>query len=205
MRSGLLAGLFVLPLSWLGCVQILDADQDYVLGHPFGGSGGTGGTADGGAGGTGGAGGIGGGGAGAGGMMCGEAVPPVGGACPAECNGGCDEDICVIDCSQTICSNTIDCPDDFACEVRCGSMDCRDATITCPPAHACEVLCTEGMACRDATLTCTDGPCSVSCAAGGCAGMGVTCGTNACTVDLCDSGNNPTLTCGDSCSCMDCG
>jgi hypothetical protein len=181
----------------MSCVQILSADDDYVLGNiAMGGVGGTvaeggsGGTADGGSG-------------GAGGAMCGQAATPPGGTCPAECNGGCDNDVCLIDCTQTDCRTVpVVCPADFACDVQCGPMNCRNAMITCPAAHACNVSCSGNQACRDATLTCSDGPCSVACA-GGC-GMDVVCGSNACTVDPCDALNNPTLECGESCSCEGC-
>lgn len=188
-RSALRLGLPWLPLLWVGCVQILGADKDYVLGDiGTGGAAGDGGTA--GAGGDGGA-------------TCGSAPTPPGGACPSECNGGCDGDVCVIDCAAGSCAATITCPPGFACEVRCTSMQaCRDATIQCPDTYACQVVCDGVMGCRDSTLACADGPCDVDCGSG-CTGMEVSCGPNACTAS-CSAAAMPTLDCAASCMCEGC-
>src|SRR5688572_17144348 len=50
-----------------------------------------------------------------------DAVPD-GGACPAECNGGCVDDVCTIDCSIDGCAaQMVACPAEFACAVLCES------------------------------------------------------------------------------------
>lgn len=187
----------------MSCVQILGADKDYVLGDI-----GTGGMAGGGAtagdGGVAGQGGMAEGGmAAGGGATCGEAPAPPGGNCPNVCNGGCDGDVCVIDCGAQDCGVGITCPPNFACEVRCtAALSCRDANIQCPEIHACNVVCDGSLACRDATLTCGDDPCDLTCGSG-CSGMAVACGADACTA-TCGGSEVPTLDCAASCMCEGC-
>jgi len=140
---------------------------------------------------------------------CGLGVTPVGGSCPAECTGGCNNDVCVIDCNaQNGCkSDTITCPAGFDCEVQCGGQQgCDGAAITCPADHECNVACSAQQACRDATVACsTNGPCHLSCSNDNqvCNNTTFTCGDNLCEA-TCAGNSTPAVGCGTSCSCTSC-
>jgi hypothetical protein len=140
---------------------------------------------------------------------CGVAAPPVGGACPGVCNGGCPNDVCIIDCSLAACDGvTVTCPAGFACEVQCSaSQSCRQSTINCPDDHACDIDCSGAQGCRQAAINCSaDGPCAIACGAANqaCLSADVTCGNNACTATCADPNDPPTLTCGSACLCTSC-
>lgn len=140
---------------------------------------------------------------------CSVSVPPLGGMCPAVCDGGCANGVCTIACNVTQeCRNTtITCPPGFACDVQCsGQQGCQNATIACPANHACSVDCSAQQGCRDATITCATGACDITCSSATqtCTGTNVVCGSNACSASCAVMGTQPTLTCGMACSCVPC-
>ena len=123
--------------------------------------------------------------------------------CPSVCNGGCDlkAKTCRVTCpGGSECGGTIHCPDEFDCNINCGSgnacgeVDCSNAakcTIMCIGTNACErvdcngpgdptcnVVCNGNQACGD--IQCDGAACQLNCV-----------GTNAC-------GN---IDCADSCNC----
>jgi hypothetical protein len=129
-------------------------------------------------------------------------------ACPADCTGGCNENVCVIDCSGNgaPCDGAdIVCPPEYDCQIICLGVDaCDSGTITCPPGFGCSVICGGGNdACGDQTITCGAGPCSVECEADACSGAVIDCGAGACTA-TCGGQPAPTVQCGLSCECTEC-
>jgi len=106
--------------------------------------------------------------------------PPGGGTCPPACTD-CDfgTNTCIIECNSSNCDNvTIDCPADWACDVRCvGTSACRPVTINCPQSYACTILCDGTVPCEDAVFNCGDAICNVTCdATSPCAGATLNCG-----------------------------
>jgi hypothetical protein len=138
---------------------------------------------------------------------CPNPVAP-GGACPQACTGGCDGNVCTIDCTGAgaPCDGAdIVCPPEFDCVVLCNGVDaCDSGTITCPPDYGCTVTCGGGNdACGDQVITCGDGACSVSCEADSCQGATVECGLGPCTA-TCGGPPQPAVNCGSSCACTGC-
>lgn len=130
-----------------------------------------------------------------------------GGGCPAECTGGCQGNICTIDCSGNGApcdGSNIVCPTNFDCVVVCNGIDaCDSGTIACPPDHSCTVICGGGNdACGDQVITCGAGSCRVDCAADACQGANVMCGGGPCSA-ACGM-PAPTVTCGAACACAGC-
>jgi hypothetical protein len=138
--------------------------------------------------------------------VCGSSVAPVGGMCPAECNGGCSATTCTIDCGASSCNgDDVVCPAGWDCEVLCDSgSSCRNATITCGH-EVCTITCNGGQACRDARIVCGNGTCAASCGSGVnvCEGLDLDCGPNDSEV-VCSNTNDPVAAnpfAGSSCNC----
>jgi hypothetical protein len=133
---------------------------------------------------------------------CGEpTVAPQGGACPmATCNGGCNGDTCIIDCTTaSSCEDqTINCPAGWDCQVNCqDGNSCKNATLNCPPGRACDLDCNnQSHSCQNIVVNCdADGPCSMICQQNNgdhCDGAEITCGGNSCTVN-CIAGDKPAI------------
>ena len=136
---------------------------------------------------------------------CGFDPSPPGGECPAVCNGGCADGVCVIECTLNDClGETISCPDGYACEVVCTEYGaCTSATIDCPDTYSCTVTCLEDWSCNNTTINCSDdGVCDLECGAMGCVGTQLNCGYDACSATcggICLA--EPTVACGSSCEC----
>ncbi|HWB75659.1 MAG TPA: hypothetical protein VG755_11910 [Nannocystaceae bacterium] len=98
-----------------------------------------------------------------------DADPPAEGMCPAECNGGCVDGACRIECATmpmmaTCEGDAIVCPEGWPCVIDCrGNSACRDATIVCPSDHACALECAGDHACEKAHVECGAATCAVSC------------------------------------------
>lgn len=113
-------------------------------------------------------------------------APPT--ACPAACTGGCNQDLCTIECSAF--------------------RDCMLEVIACPSGWRCVVDCSGELACSvPGQIACADGECEVRCSgAGACGGAAITCGAGPCRV-LCDPLSAafvpPVITCGESCTCSE--
>jgi hypothetical protein len=165
----------------LACTSVLGIDQDYRL--ALGGAGGSGGVLD----------------------NCPAPTDPPGGACPAECSGGCAGAICTIDCDGGGCPDAMSaCPAGFDCVAQCNSNgECNGLTLTCPAAASCTLVCNGNNGCMGATLVCADGPCEMVC--GGnpstCDGAVLQCGSGRCT---CSGNKAVDVQCGASCGCYAC-
>ena len=136
-----------------------------------------------------------------------DRVPP-GGACPAECTGGCADGVCTITCGPAGCNDgTITCPADFACNIVCTGVDaCDTTTIHCPAQYACTVACDQYDACGDVMLVCGAGACAMSCLGDGgeaCGGSMIQCGTGSCAA-TCAGSDLPAVDCASSCGCSPC-
>jgi hypothetical protein len=143
---------------------------------------------------------------GSGGFVCGEDPAPVGGDCPAVCNGGCVGTTCMIECTASNECNRdqIQCPEAFDCNVLCnGTNACKDALFTCSSQHACEVTCEDG--CSGAEVQCGEGVCRLTCSETGavCTNVDLLCGPDECQA-TCEGGSEPTVECGASCDCRPC-
>ena len=201
--------LIAAGVAFLGCASIIGVDGEYrevsdaatsVGGHagatPSGASGG----------GQGGSDGV----AGAGGDTCHDAPPAPGGVCPNICSGGCEDDLCVIDCgtSQDCEMLTINCPSNFRCELRCkGISACSQAALHCPDGYACNVTCDVSRACEGLVINCgSAAPCHIECSQSHqvCYQAIVNCGDKACTASCKDDENFPELICNNSCFCDAC-
>jgi hypothetical protein len=140
---------------------------------------------------------------------------PDGGACPAECTGGCEGGTCVFLCNQQkLCQGTINCPPGLPCDVRCTvATSCQNTIIQCPPDYDCTVECGPvgagaQAACQGIRVNCSDtGTCELSCYGGSqqeCESGRVYCGQNSCSANCPGLQNFPQVNCGQSCSCTPC-
>jgi hypothetical protein len=141
--------------------------------------------------------------------MCspGSSMAPT--ACPAECTGGCNAELCTILCAGTYdCGRTtIRCPPGMTCHVSCaGNASCQHANIVCPPDSPCTVECVNGSACSDTNVQCpVDAPCSMNCVGiTACQRATVGCGYGACSASCASANDHPYVICGASCSCTSC-
>jgi hypothetical protein len=184
-RHRLLLGALV---ALVGCTQVIGIDGDYTLLEDDGGGGSGTGT-----------------GTGTGAMMCPAEPTPDGGACPAECSGGCNGGTCLIDCGASSCDG-VTCPSGFTCDVDCAAGSCDGATIDCPPEQACEILCEGAMNCRGLTVNCGGGPCLLTCSTGNqvCRDSNLSCGEHRCQATCSQTSNQPDVSCNDSCDCRPC-
>lgn len=141
---------------------------------------------------------------------CGVSPPPPGGTCPAICNGGCNGNICHIECSsaQACQGNTIDCPSLFACELTCNEVQsCRNATLNCPDEYACTVICEGLQACESLRVNCSqNGVCALDCnqATEVCLDAHLECGDQKCTATCATPNDQPNVDCNQSCDCTNC-
>jgi hypothetical protein len=142
-------------------------------------------------------------------ISCGQTQQAPGSSnCPTACTGGCNGNVCNIDCSGSgLCQGqTISCPADFECALSCGNDGCKSATIGCQPNYHCGISCNGSSACEGATINCSGGICDLSCSAdaNSCSGTLFNCSVEQCSA-TCAGNSQPTLDClGNSCSCTGC-
>lgn len=131
--------------------------------------------------------------------------PPGEATCPAQCTQCTNGNVCQIQCGAGDCDNlTINCPDNYACEVVCSGTDgCDGARINCPADYACSVSCDGSDACGNLDLRCGSASCAIACAVVSCAGAQVRCGAGDCSAS-CTGLPPPTLDCGSACGCDPC-
>jgi hypothetical protein len=115
-------------------------------------------------------------------LSCSTNREPPGGDCPIQCNGGCDDNRCSIDCDgpMACASNVIVCPPDFECEVRCdGDNACHNSEIDCPDDYACAVGCDGPNACHGVAVIGATGTVRVACGgeADVCHDLALSCGS----------------------------
>lgn len=142
-------------------------------------------------------------------IACGQDPAPPGGECPPECNGGCDAEVCTIQCSgaETCIDDTFVCPAELACRVQCMGFDtCRGGTVVCPAMHACEVECLGSGSCPQ-QIECGTASCRLTCGTfDPCTDTTLACGTGACTATCAGDADQvlPMVECGAACECQAC-
>ncbi|HSO36551.1 MAG TPA: hypothetical protein VLT33_28695 [Labilithrix sp.] len=105
--------------------------------------------------------------------------PVLAGACPPECNGGCADGACHINCvaGDDTCANGntvptwpeagwppaphVICPEGLPCKVSCAGGGCSSYTISCPSVGSCAIDCVGGN-CTYTHFFCGTGACTLS-------------------------------------------
>ncbi len=69
--------------------------------------------------------------------------------CPPVCNGGCDNGVCFVNCTDegttTGCINeSFDCPVGLSCSLLCEPLRCKDVKLTCQDGQECSTHCGAG-------------------------------------------------------------
>ncbi len=69
--------------------------------------------------------------------------------CPPVCNGGCHDNLCMINCTredtETAClDKSFTCPAGMSCSLLCGALMCRDVALVCEEGQSCGSECGKG-------------------------------------------------------------
>lgn len=90
--------------------------------------------------------------------------------CPAECDLGCEDEVCLIGCvADDSCAGPTICPEGLDCQVVCaGDRSCL-GDVTCPAASTCWVECLGIDSCP--AIACAPGQCTIDCVPDSCAGQ----------------------------------
>ena len=134
-----------------------------------------------------------------------DVEPPPPDICPPECNGGCEDATCIIDCSSPDeCPGDIICPDNLDCLLLCrDDYACDGDSLVCPTTGTCEVDCTGRFSCENSEFIGGTGHLDIQCTGNyACMNSHLTCGEGACH-STCRGrfANLEEYDCGSSCDC----
>lgn len=124
------------------------------------------------------------------------------GDCPAQCNGGCNQDAktCTINCLAAGTCDNVHCPGEYTCSINCNAPNACDR-VDCGESKACTITCLGANACGNVDCGGPGDPeCTVTCNGNNACGD-VTCDEAACTVLCIGNGACGDIDCVDSCNC----
>lgn len=134
--------------------------------------------------------------------------PAGGGQCPSQCNGGCDDGTCHVDCLEDgdCQGDVVLCPAGWPCAIYCaGEHSCSgNATFIDCGDNDCVVECEGNSSCQQAQVVCGDGACVLECiGVASCQFGSIACGAGPCEA-ACEDADTPlNVSCGDACDCTD--